>query len=147
MEKRPLRDLNERIKQGKLKVGNAGNEKPTPWYNSHGDCLEFQSIDEPMRAQRIDKYLTIYKSLKDERVIGFQIKDVRALIEKHGADVLGVQARFHGNTLLDLIALLLKVYHSEEDTIQRTEGYTSAVNAVRGGNFDKVNVMLQEQEA
>lgn len=55
-----------------------------PWYNSVGDCIEFQTVQEAYVADRVDEFLTIYRSADTEKPIGFQIKDVKVLLEKFG---------------------------------------------------------------
>jgi len=59
-----------------------------PWYNPVGDYIEFQATNEEFIADRIDDYLTIYKSIDNNQPTGFKIKDVQALIRKVGAEGL-----------------------------------------------------------
>jgi len=61
-----------------------------PWYNREGDCIEFQTVHEGFMADRIDDYLTIYRSAKTNDPIGFQIKDVGALVDKYGYEGLAL---------------------------------------------------------
>ena len=57
-------------------------ERREPWYNAHGDCIQFQTMNIAVVAERIDNYLTIYRSATDNEPIGFQLKDVQRLIQR-----------------------------------------------------------------
>lgn len=100
-----------------------------PWYNSHGDCIEFQTKHEAFVADRIDKYLTIYRSIDLKEPIGFQIKDVKALVKEYGAHTLRLKAEISGTTLISVRMLLLAAYESSPVSIARRQGYASASEA------------------
>lgn len=46
---------------------------PKPWYDPHGDCLEYCMVNEEVVGDRIDGILTIYRSIKDDRPVGCEI--------------------------------------------------------------------------
>lgn len=96
-----------------------------PWYNPHGDCIVYQTVDEAVVADRIDEFLTIYRSASDGRAVGFQIKEVMALIRIFGYDTLRVQARLEGDKLISLRALWLAAYEQSASSIQRRIAYAS----------------------
>ena len=61
-------------------------------YVPEGDCLVYYRSDEPCHAVRLDSLVTVYVSDEnDGRIVGCQIKDIRAMLEKFG--VFGVQIR------------------------------------------------------
>lgn len=97
-----------------------------PWYNQHGDCIMFQTADEATIADRIDSFLTLYRSAVDERVIGFCLKDVMTLIQKYGYEGLSVSAGVKGDRVVSVRALLLAAYSENPATIHRRRGYASA---------------------
>lgn len=99
-----------------------------PWYNPHGDCIQFQTVNEAAVAERIDNYLTIYRSVLTDLPIGFKIKDVRELIKKYGCDGIAVEAEveIQRQILVRVTGLLLRAYESEPGTINRVSGYASA---------------------
>jgi hypothetical protein len=109
-------------------------QRREPWYNPHGDCIQFQTVNEAAVAERIDNYLTIYRSALTDHPIGFKIKDVRELIKKYGCDGIGVEAEIHGQILVRVTGLLLRAYQSEPPTISRVSGYASALEAL---TFDR----------
>ena len=100
-----------------------------PWYNPDGDCIVFQTHGEAVVAKRIDDLLTIYNSAIDERPIGFQIKGVKAIIEKFGIDGLVVQSVIdrEGVKSVSIAALLLAAYEKGESSVERRLGYAKAV--------------------
>lgn len=81
-----------------------------PWYNRYGDCVVFHASDAPEYADRIDGILTLYRSIEDDSVIGFQIKGVQAIIELSGSDGMTIQARTdEGKVQKVAVSLLLVV--------------------------------------
>ncbi len=60
-----------------------------PWYNATGDCIEYQTVNEAVVADRIDARLTIYRSAITNKPVGFKIKDVMAILSRYGCDGLG----------------------------------------------------------
>lgn len=53
-----------------------------PWYNEHGDCVHYRSVDEAVVAERLDDWVTLYRSAVDDRVIGFQLKNIKELLNR-----------------------------------------------------------------
>ena len=47
---------------------------PQPYYSAAGDSLMFYFKDEQSYAERIDDFLTVYRSTHDQGLIGCQIK-------------------------------------------------------------------------
>ena len=100
------------------------------WYNSYGDCIEFLTTNEAVVTDRIDDYLTIYRSAKSDEPIGFKMKDIHALIRKYGYDVIAVGAAVTDNKLICVTALLLSAFKDLTPTINRTRGYTTALKVI-----------------
>ena len=67
--------------------------KAEPWYNPYGDCVVYKMANEAAVADRIDELLTIYRSVEDDRAIGFQIKGVLAIIKKFGYSGLRIASK------------------------------------------------------
>lgn len=107
-----------------------------PWYNQYGDCIEFQTVHHAIVADRIDEYLTIYKSAVDNEPIGFKIKDVQALIKKYGCSGMEIKATVSGHRLLSVTALLLNAFRDLPQTINRLEGYTKALSIQKPDEVD-----------
>ena len=106
------------------------NSQREPWYNSHGDCIQFKTVNEAIVAERIDNYLTIYRSAISNEPIGFQIKDIQKLLQKYGCTGIEVEAKVKGQRLIRVTGLLLYAYQSESPTINRVSGYMSAISAL-----------------
>jgi hypothetical protein len=60
----------------------AGEFKPTAYYDSDGDCIEFLAKPDPFREERIDDLVTVYYSQRTGEVIGSLIKGVSRLKER-----------------------------------------------------------------
>jgi len=99
---------------------------PLPWYNPHGDCIVYQIEDEAVVADRVDEFLTIYRSAEDDRPIGFELKEVMALVRTFGCDTLRVDAELKGDELISVRALYLAAYEQVPKSIRRRQAYASA---------------------
>lgn len=97
-----------------------------PWYNPYGDCIEYQTVNEAIVADRIDGLLTIYRSALDNRRIGFQIKGVRTLLENlkyHGVATLSSEAENGELLSVSLFAFLNAAYIQIPETPERRHAY------------------------
>ena len=125
-------------------------EDPRPWFNPFGDCIIFQMHDEAVVADRIDELLTILRSSKTRRPIGYQLKGVKALVRKLGLDGLCVESCSDEVELksVALSALFLRAYQSGPETLNRTHGYSVALETsggrqrVSASEFEQVNYGL-----
>ncbi len=105
--------------------------QPEPWYNPDGDCIILQIADEAFVAQRVDEVLTVYDAVSDGRAIGFQIKGIRAMMEKFGSDGLSVisEADSRGVKKISVAALLLAAYENGPFTSARRTAYASVAGS------------------
>lgn len=111
---------------------------PRPWYNQCGDCIDFQTENVAVVADRIDHYLTIYRSVETNAAIGFQLKDVKALMEKYKSQ-FGVVWSTRGNKLISVMSLLLTAFQIEgQQTIKKLAGYEQAMK--KFASQDEVSV-------
>ena len=101
------------------------------WYNKDGDCIQFQTKQVAVVADRVDEYLTIYRSAEDNQAIGFQLKDVKRLINKYGLEGIAVSASVKDKLLVSVIALLLRAFRVTGQSITREEGYGNAIRSAR----------------
>lgn len=67
---------------------------PKPFHSPEADCLHFYFEDTRSNAVRIDCWLTIYKASDDGRIIGFKLKNIKALLSRF--DALGLDFRVSG---------------------------------------------------
>jgi hypothetical protein len=102
---------------------------PKPWFNPDGDCIIYQTSDEPFVAERIDEVLTLYRSIESDAVIGYQIKGVRAILHLFDFDSLTVTSAQNGKEV-SLVAILLAAYEKGPKTIGRRQAYTDAFESV-----------------
>ena len=136
--------LDEYIKKSDpTAVKGSHKAKQKPWYNPHGDCIEFQAVDEEIIADRIDNFLTIYQSATNREPIGFQIKDVQKLMQKYECTGIEVQAKLSQGKLINVTGLLLFAYEHQPPSINRRSGYTSALSALPS-RTDQVSLPLSK---
>jgi len=117
-----------------------------PWYNSDGDCIEYQTADEAVVSDRIDDILTIYRSVETDKPIGFKIKGIQAILRKFGYDGLAVQLEQDGTDVkfISITTLLLAAYEEGPLNIKRRSAY-SRVLVPREHNFGiPLDQILQE---
>ncbi|HCN19767.1 MAG: hypothetical protein A2060_03650 [Planctomycetes bacterium GWA2_50_13] len=106
------------------------------WYNEAGDCIQFKTTDHiATRGKRIDEYLTLYVAIEDEKPIGFQLKDVHALIKEYGtAGMVEVEAGYISadKRLVSITAttLILIAFNKRTDSKNRIHGYERALRTV-----------------
>ncbi|MEW6684229.1 MAG: hypothetical protein AB1451_15135 [Nitrospirota bacterium] len=128
MEERPLKE--HLAKLGPPSPISAQERVPRPWFNPFGDCIEFQSESVAVVADRIDDFLTLYRSAENNEVIGFQLKDVTALLRDLGYQDLEVRWSMDDKRIVSLTALLLKAYGRSNLTIHRLSGYSQAIRTI-----------------
>lgn len=116
--------------------------KPEPWYNPYGDCVVCRAAEEAVVAERVDPFLTIYRSAEDNRVTGFQVKDVRAIMDKLGANVLAIQAESPRDAIVSLRVLLLAALRVSEQSPSREmfQAYDEVITKVCQGEDEAVRV-------
>lgn len=98
-----------------------------PWYNQYGDCIEYQAESVAVVADRIDGYLTIYRAADTNNAIGFQLKDVKKLMDKYQA-IFGVVFRTQDSKLISVTSLLLTALQIEPvQNMKKLSGYEQAL--------------------
>jgi hypothetical protein len=88
--------------------------QPKPRYNADGDSIHYKVTDEAACAERIDSFLTLYRSADDNRVIGFQIKGISAILEKYGAKELAIASKEHPDKSISVVAIFFKALKAGE---------------------------------
>ena len=102
--------------------------KAEPWYNPYGDCVVYKMANEAAVADRIDELLTIYRSVEDDRAIGFQIKGVLAIIKKFGYSGLRIASKSDTELKsVSIAALLLAAYEDGPQNLARRISYAEAM--------------------
>ena len=72
-------------------------------YDRNGDVLEFFVADEEYYADRVDEYLTVYRSMQDrERTVGIALKSIRSVLLAFLDDLA---VRVDGQAMRDTIRL------------------------------------------
>ena len=122
MEEGTLKDYLERHK-----TPSPDRSIPRPFYNRCGDCIDYQTEQVAVVADRIDHHLTIYRSAENNAAIGFQLKDVKALMEKYQSQ-FGVIWSTKDNHLISVMSLLLTAIQIELPlSIKKLSGYEQAL--------------------
>ncbi len=126
-EEKFLKRLEEDLKEKKF-----GSRKDNiqMWYNKDGDCVHFQKVHVAIVRDRVDEYLTVYRSAENDEPIGFQLKDVNALIDRYELDGMVIEATFKGDKLISVTRLILKAFSKSNSTINRLSGYGDALKVL-----------------
>jgi hypothetical protein len=75
---------------------------PKPWYNEAGDCVQYYFKNTESYRERVDDKLTLYRAIPTGEIVGCQIKGIRAMLGRLGANdalpfaALMVMAHFDG---------------------------------------------------
>lgn len=117
-----------------------------PWYNPDGDCLVCRIANEAIVADRIDGVLTIYRSAIDDRPIGFQLKGIRSLLSRYGADLLAIQCTTDqagaNEQLVSVRAMLLVAYERGPQSIGRRQAYACALDVPNASPYFSRNELM-----
>lgn len=98
------------------------------WYNERGDYIQFKTMNVSAIRERIDECLTLYISLEDQKPIGFQLKDIKALADLLDVDIM-IKADITSSdkSLVSITALILfKAYTQMPESADRRTGYGEA---------------------
>ena len=104
---------------------------PQPWYNQFGDCIDYQTQRVAVVADRIDHHLTILRSAENNEAIGFQLKDVKALMKKYKSQ-FGIVFSTHNERLISVTSLLLTAFQIDAPstaTMKKRAGYEQAIRS------------------
>lgn len=89
---------------------------PSAYYDTDGDCLEFFVCDEPFKAKRLDKWVTVYYGRQSHDVVGSLVKNVRELL--HGYP--GIDIDIEGEDIL-LSHMLRGPAYATDDPVKKKE--------------------------
>jgi hypothetical protein len=67
-----------------LKTNKPSGFTPKPFYSADGDSLTFYFKDEESYGERVDDFLTVYKSMQTGDLVGCQVKGVVKALELLG---------------------------------------------------------------
>jgi hypothetical protein len=104
-----------------------------PHYSKAGDCIIFYLEEGESYAERVDALLTVYRAIKDDRLLGCKIKGIAALLKKSGS--LNLQIQDPGITLSILLLISNLVAGNEDyEKPRRRKVYEDLMSAA-GGRF------------
>jgi hypothetical protein len=78
--------------------------EPRPYFGPQEDSLTFYFDNAESYGKRVDELLTLFLSVKDNELIGFQVKGVRKNLKRLGQFGICIK---HGKVRLDLFFHLL----------------------------------------
>lgn len=109
------------------------------WYNPYGDCVEYHTVNEEVYADRIDSLVTLHRSMLTSRVIGFQIKGIKAILREHDFMIVGTKERVDGTISVLAIVMAALQTAKPKATIDQLEDLADLLTGL--GN-QKVSVPL-----
>lgn len=99
-----------------------------PTYSSVGDCVELYFEDADHHAERIDCWLTVYKAFDDQRLIGFKLKNIEALLSAF--DALGLDCRVSGKKWDIRLSAMIEYFPWVEPTSATLSSYRDLLTHV-----------------
>lgn len=103
-----------------------------PTYSPVGDCVEVFFEDSDHYAERVDCWLTIYRSFETKRLVGFEIKNVATLLSKF--DLLGLDCRVTGTKCAIRLEAFFACLPYVEPTVAQAEPYRNITGHVIRSN-------------
>ncbi|MFH1108407.1 MAG: hypothetical protein V1790_04305 [Planctomycetota bacterium] len=110
-----------------------------PSYSAAGDCVEYFFEDTDHFAERIDCWLTVYRAFDDRRVIGFKLKNVKALVSAF--DALGLDVRISKNACIIRIQPLIAFVPWVQPESANTATYRDVLSRVVERPEETVDLM------
>jgi hypothetical protein len=110
---------------------------PAGWTSREGDCAYFYRARDPNYRERVDNVLTVYRSLKDDKIVGVQIKGLTSLPE-HDAMGVAVDDRRE----VEVVVLLLLTYRRATGLpdpaaeLRRTRVYKETIRRFQDEKFN-----------
>lgn len=68
-----------RLDVGKILKKFPSTFESRPYHSTVGDFIEFYFENSDSHAVRMDAWLTVYKAMDDDRLVGFKLKNIRTL--------------------------------------------------------------------
>ncbi len=87
-----------------LETTNPSGFEPRPYYGSEEDSLTFYFNNAESYGKRVDELLTLFLSVKNDELVGCQVKGVRKNLERLGHFGIAIK---HGKVRLDLFFHLM----------------------------------------
>src|SRR5262245_36009793 len=78
--------------------------QPRPYYGADEDCLTFYFDNAESYGKRVDELLTVFLSVKNDELVGCQVKGIRQNLKRLGNFGIAIK---HGKVRLDLFFHLL----------------------------------------
>lgn len=91
--------------------------KPSAYYDPDGDCVEFFASNEDFKAERLDRWVTVYFGAESGEVVGSMIKDIRVLFREHPG--LNIEIEEDGKVCLSHL-LRATAWKAGDPVVQRT---------------------------
>jgi hypothetical protein len=91
--------------------------EPCPYYGAEEDCLTFYFDKAESYGKRVDDLLTLFLSVKNDELVGCQVKGVRKYLKRLGHFGIGIK---HGKVRLDLFFHLLAFLADNRNSAKNT---------------------------
>ncbi len=98
-----------------LKANKPGAFRPEPDYSAEGDSLTFFFEDHEYYGERIDSFLTAYRAVDSDDLVGCQIKGLPKALELLGDFGIAIS---DGNVLLTMVFMALMAQTPEREAVE-----------------------------
>ena len=122
-----------------LPKGTSGKFEPKPYYDPNDDSITFYFCDDESYRERVDDFLTVYRSCKTEEVVGCHLKNISKILDTVRALKIGLVSKDWTMGLLVLGAPWAtdKLLHFQERKY-REEVYNPVMRALAGTPFPEL---------
>ena len=106
--------------------------KAEAFYNEHGDCIDYQTVDEPFYGDRLNSLVTVYRSMRDRRVIGFLVKGVRRILQTIDCNIMAIGTAEDANGSIAIIRIVMAAMEvaAEEPTEEQREALNAIIQSL-----------------
>jgi len=92
-----------------------------PFYNPYGDCIDYQTVDEAYFGDRVNSFITLYRSMKDRRAIGFLIKGVEHVLRNLGCQIVTIGTDQQPDGTISLVTIVFAAIQEAEEKASREQ--------------------------
>ena len=122
-------------------VGEQKPFKPMVQYSIHGDYAEFFISDDEYYGERVDRFVTVYRSLESDEIVGSVIKDVSLLLKEIIARFPGFCVEIRDRRVHLSHVFLAKIWSEDiEKNKLPTRIYQELAEVVKENELDQIEV-------
>lgn len=122
-------------------IGEQKPFQPSVHYSVYGDYAEFFISDEEYYGERVDRFVTVYRGMQSDEIVGSVIKDVSLLLKDIMAKYPGFCIEIHERRVHLSHVFLAKIWSEDVKKNQLpTRIYQKLVEVVKENKLDQIEL-------